>query len=174
MFLSSGFEMSATYLKLTERVVQLLSHVWRFVSPWTVARQVHPPSTISWRLLKFMSIESVMSSNHLILYCPFSFCPQSFPASGSFPMSTWLIHLTSHSLPFTERWYHCQGIRGSQKVRELMLLIRLFSWKDLISPTVVLIWCNFFLSQQGIIDGTVHGLWHGSDLDSNSSPAAFT
>ena len=37
-------------------------------------------------LLKLMSIESVMPSNHLIL-CPFSSCPQSFPASGSFQMS---------------------------------------------------------------------------------------
>ena len=33
------------------------------------------------------SIESVMPSNHLILCCPFSSCPKSFPASGSFPMS---------------------------------------------------------------------------------------
>ena len=38
-------------------------------------------------LLKLMSIESVMPSNHLILCHPFSFCPQSFPASESFPMS---------------------------------------------------------------------------------------
>ena len=41
-------------------------------------------STISRNLLKFMSIESVMLSNHLI-FCHFSFCLQSFPASGSFP-----------------------------------------------------------------------------------------
>ena len=38
-------------------------------------------------LLKFTSIELVMPSNHLILCCPFSFCLQSFPVSGSFPMS---------------------------------------------------------------------------------------
>ena len=38
-------------------------------------------------LPKPMSIESVMPSNHLILCCPFSSCPQSLPASGSFPMS---------------------------------------------------------------------------------------
>ena len=46
-----------------------------------------PVLTISQSLLKPMSIESVMPSNHLILCCPFSSCPQSFPASGSFPMS---------------------------------------------------------------------------------------
>ena len=42
---------------------------------------------ISWSLLKLMSIELVMPSNHLILCHPFIFCLQSFPASGSFPMS---------------------------------------------------------------------------------------
>ena len=43
--------------------------------------------TISWSLLKFMSIELVMLSNHLILAAHFSSCPQSFPVSGSFPRS---------------------------------------------------------------------------------------
>ena len=37
-----------------------------------------------------MSIESAMPSNHLILCCPFSYCPQSFPASGFFPVSQFL------------------------------------------------------------------------------------
>ena len=43
--------------------------------------------TNSQSLLKLMSMASVMPSNRLILCCPFSSCPQSFPASGSFPMS---------------------------------------------------------------------------------------
>ena len=46
-----------------------------------------PIFTTSQRLLKLMSIESVMPSNHLILCCLFSSCLQSFPASGSFPVS---------------------------------------------------------------------------------------
>ena len=46
-----------------------------------------PSFTISQSLLKLMSIESVMPCNHLILCYPFSSCLQSFPASGSFPMS---------------------------------------------------------------------------------------
>ena len=45
------------------------------------------PSPIPWSLLKLMSIESVIPSNHLILCCPFFSCPQSFPTSGSFSMS---------------------------------------------------------------------------------------
>ena len=57
------------------------------MSLWTAARQASLSFTISWSLLKLMSIELVMPSNHLILCYPFSSCPQSFPESGSFPMS---------------------------------------------------------------------------------------
>ena len=56
-------------------------------TPWTAAHQVSLSFTISRSLLKFMSIELVMPSNHLILCTLFSFCRQSFPGSGSFPMS---------------------------------------------------------------------------------------
>ena len=51
------------------------------------ARQASLSFTIPQSLLTFMSIEMVMPSNHLILCVPFSSRPQSFPASGSFPMS---------------------------------------------------------------------------------------
>ena len=47
--------------------VQLLSCVWFFVTSWTAAHQVSLSITISWSLFKFISIESVMLSNHLIL-----------------------------------------------------------------------------------------------------------
>jgi len=67
--------------------VQLLSCVWLFVTPWTTARQASLSITNSWSLLRFMSSESMMPSNHLILCCPLSSCLQSFPASGSFSMS---------------------------------------------------------------------------------------
>ena len=45
-------------------VVQLLSHVWLFETPWTAARQASLSFTISWSSLKLMSMESVMPSNH--------------------------------------------------------------------------------------------------------------
>ena len=67
--------------------VQSLSHVRRFAALWTVARQASLSITNSRSLLKLMSIESVMPSNHLVLCYPFSPCLQSFPASGSFQMS---------------------------------------------------------------------------------------
>ena len=67
--------------------VQLLSRIRLFATPWTVARQASLSITISQSLLKFMSIELLMPSNHLILYCLLLLCPLSFPASGSFHMS---------------------------------------------------------------------------------------
>ena len=54
-------------------------------TPWTAAHQASLSFTISQSLLKLMSIESVMPSNHLILSQPLLLYPQSFPASGSFP-----------------------------------------------------------------------------------------
>ena len=69
--------------------VQLLSCVQLFVTPWITAHQTLLSITNSQSLLKLMSIESVMPSNHLILCRPFSSCLQSFPVSGSFLMS-WL------------------------------------------------------------------------------------
>ena len=68
-------------------LVQLLSHVRLFVTPWTTAPQASLSITNSWSLPKLMSIESVMPSNHFILCRPPSSRPQSFPASGSFQMS---------------------------------------------------------------------------------------
>ena len=66
--------------------VQLLIRVWLFATPWITARQASLSITNSRSSLRLMSIESVMPSNHLILVTPFS-CPQSFPASESFPTS---------------------------------------------------------------------------------------
>ena len=58
--------------------------------PLTVAHQASLSTTNSQGLLKLMSIDSVMLSNHLFLFVPFSFCLQSFPESGSLPMSQFL------------------------------------------------------------------------------------
>ena len=58
-------------------------------TPWTTEGQAFLSFTISWSLLKLMSIVLMIPSNHLILCCPLLLLP-SFPASGSFPMSQWL------------------------------------------------------------------------------------
>ena len=78
------------YTNHSSLVVQFLNYVWLSETPWTAALQDSQSFTISQSLLKLMPIESVMPSNHLLLcLTPFSFCPQSFPASESFPVS-WL------------------------------------------------------------------------------------
>ena len=60
--------------------VQLLSHVRLFVTPWTAACQASLSITNSQSLLKLMSIESVMPSNHLILCQPLLLPPSVFPS----------------------------------------------------------------------------------------------
>ena len=81
----------ATALKLQcliiFRSVQWLSHVQFFVTPWTAAHQASLSITNSQRLLRLISIESVMPSNHLIFCHSLLLSLQSFPASGSFQMS---------------------------------------------------------------------------------------
>ena len=64
--------------KLVVVVVQSLSRVLLFVTTWTVARQTSLFFIISQSLLKLMSIESVMPSNHLILCCPLFLLPSIF------------------------------------------------------------------------------------------------
>ena len=56
------------------------SHVRLFVTPWTAAPQASVSFTISWSLLKHMSIESVIPSNHLILGHPLLLPPSIFPS----------------------------------------------------------------------------------------------
>ena len=67
--------------------VQSLSRVQLFATPWIAARRASLFIIISRSSLRLTSIESVMPSSHLILIVPFSSCPQSLPASESFPRS---------------------------------------------------------------------------------------
>ena len=72
-----------------EIVVLSLSHVWLFTTPCTAACQASLSFTISWSLLKPMSTDGSQWCYPTISFSviPFSSCFQSFPASGSFPMS---------------------------------------------------------------------------------------
>ena len=72
-------------------VVQSLSRVQLFVTPWTAARQASLSFTISWSLLKLMSIESMMPSNHLILCHPLLLLPSIFPSIRIFSNNKKLI-----------------------------------------------------------------------------------
>ena len=64
--------------------VQLLSRARLFVAPWTAARQASLSITNSRSLLRLMSIEAVMPSNHLMLCCPLLLPPSIFPSVGVF------------------------------------------------------------------------------------------
>ena len=61
-------------------VVQSLSHVQLFATSWTAAQQASRPLTIFQSLLRFMYIESVMPSKHLMFYCPLLLLPTIFPS----------------------------------------------------------------------------------------------
>ena len=65
-------------------LLSCFSRVQLFVTPWTAALQASLSSTISWSLLRLMSTESVMRSNHLILCHPFLLLPSIFPRIGVF------------------------------------------------------------------------------------------
>ena len=69
----------AKYIAHAVIVVWSLSHVPLFAVPWTVACQASRSLTISQSLPKFMSIESVIPSNHLILCCPLLLLTSIFP-----------------------------------------------------------------------------------------------
>ena len=75
-------------------VVQMLSRVWLSAVPWTAAHQASWSFTISQSLLKFMSIESVMPSNHLILCHPLLLLPSILPS----------IRIFSNQLALPIRW----------------------------------------------------------------------
>ena len=66
-------------LKVNLRIVLSLCHVWLFKTLWPAARQASLPFTISQSLLKLISIESVMPSNHLILCHFLLLLPSIFP-----------------------------------------------------------------------------------------------
>ena len=77
--------------------VQSLSCVWLFVIPWTAAHQASLSITNSQNLLKLMSIESVMSSSHLILCRPLLLLPSIFPSIRVFSNES-VLHI---------RWLNC-------------------------------------------------------------------
>ena len=95
-------------------VVQSLSSVQLFATPWTAACQASLSFTITWNLLKPMSIESVMPSNHLILCHPSFSCPQScWPKYWSFSISP--SNKYSGLISFRIDWFDLLAVQGTLK-----------------------------------------------------------
>ena len=94
--LRSVLPISMKWQPLDATVTLLFSShcVWLFVTPWTTARQGPLSFIISWNFLKFMSIESVMLSNHLILCHPLLLLPSVFLS----------IRVFSSDLALCNRW----------------------------------------------------------------------
>ena len=92
-------------------VVQSLSHTRLFVTPWAVVCQASLSFTVSWSLLSFMSTESVMPSNHLILCCSI-ISPSIFPS----------IRVFYNELPLHIRWpeYWSFSISPSSEYSDLV------------------------------------------------------
>ena len=110
-------------------VVQSLSYVHLFATPWTAARQASLSFTISRSLLKLMSIESVIPSNHLILSRTLLLLPSIFPSIRVFSNESalciswpkyWSFSISpsneySGSISFRIEWFDLLSVRGTLK-----------------------------------------------------------
>ena len=91
-----------------------LSHVRLFATPWTAARQASLSITNSWNLLKLMSTESVMPSNHLILCHPLLLLPSTFPSIRVFSNESVLL------MRWPKYWSFSFGISPSNEYSGLI------------------------------------------------------
>ena len=94
--------------------VQSLCHVWLFVTPWTAALQASQSITNSWQLLRLMSIESVMPSNHLILCHPLLLPPPIIPSIRVFSNDS-VLHIR-----WPKYWRFSFSINPSNEYSELI------------------------------------------------------
>ena len=106
-------------------LVQSLSHVQLFATPWTTARQASLSITNSWSLLKLMSIESVMPSNHLILCHPLLLLPSIFPSIRVFSQDSVL------RIRWPKYWSFSFGISPSNEYSGLISFR--MDWLDLLA-----------------------------------------
>ena len=122
-------------------VVQSLSPVQLFAVTWTAAHWSSQSFSISWSLFKLMSIEAVMSSDHLILCRPLLLLPLIFPSFRVFSSESalcirWPKYWSFSISPFNEysglvsfwiNWFDCLAVQGTLKSLLLLLLLSCFS-----------------------------------------------
>ena len=131
-------------------VVQLLSRVRLFVTPWTAAHQASLSITNSWSLLKLMSIESMMLSNHLILCHPLLLPPSIFPSIRVFSIES------AHHIRWPKYWSFSFSISPTNEYSGLIsfrmdwfdLLVVQGTLKSLLqhhSSKASILWCSAFL-----------------------------
>ena len=138
-------------------LVQLLSCAWIFATPWRAACQTFLSFTISWSLLKCMSIESVMPFNHLILCHPLLLLPLIFPSISVF----------SKDAALCIRWpkYWSFGIKRPMNIQNwfLLWLTGLFSLQ---SKGLLRVFSNitvqkhqFFGAQPSLLSNSHNNTW---------------
>ena len=116
-------------LSLSDTYCQSLSRDWLFATPGTAARRVPLSSTISQRLLKFMSIKSAMLPNHLIFCLIFLLLPLIFPSIKIFSSESalcnrwpkyWSFSISpsnesSGLISFRVDWFNLHAVQGTLK-----------------------------------------------------------
>ena len=135
-------------------IVHSLSWVWFFVTPGTTARQASLASiTISWGLLKLMSVELVMPSSHRILCHPFSSCLQFFSS----------IRVFSNELALHLRWLEYWNFSISPSSEYSGLISFRIDWFTLLAVQGTLI--SSALSLYGPTFTSVHDYWKKHSFD---------
>ena len=122
-------------------VVQSLSHVQLFATPWTAACQASLSFTIFCSLLKLMSIESVMPSNHLVLCCPL-LLPSVFPS----------IRVFSNESALCIKWPKYWSFR----VLELIIKLSVAKW------VILKLFCLFYHCHSYVCPSTYHPVNYSS------------
>ena len=117
--------MNLKYFHVLIVVVQLLSHGYSVMSEWTAAYQVSLSFTVSQSLLKLMSIESMMPSNHLILCFPLLLLPSIFPSIRVFSNES------IHCIRWPEYWSFSFSISPSNEYSGLISFG--MDWLDLLA-----------------------------------------
>ena len=126
------------------------------MTPWTAAGQASLSFTISWSLLKLMSIESMMPSNHFILCHPLLFLPSTFPSIRVFSSELalcirWLKYWSfsfsispsseySGLISFRIDWFDLLAVQGTLKS-----LLQCHSSKESILRDSAFLWSNFHI-----------------------------
>ena len=105
------------YFLIIVVIVQSLSHVWLFATPWAATHQASLSFTVSRSLLRLMSIESGMPSNHLILCHPLLLLPLIFPNTRVFSNKSglhirWPKYWPASVLPMNIQGWFPLGLTG--------------------------------------------------------------